>query len=274
MKRLSIAAACLIAVLLTPVLSQAQATTRLPDCTMTLRTPGLAVMNAVGTSGLFDNRSAGCTEWTLTYTTYGWTAPTFEIVDAPNNNNSAGTAVAFEGSYLNGITQPVSGGSSGTISVVGYYPYMGVSVVSKSGTGFMEGTFYGFRNDASIGTLNGVTSVTYVGTSSASAAQVVATLPAVTGQFHYITAIVIERTCTSAITGSATLSYTTTNLPGSMSWLIGNACLIGSTNIDVSQQFNLAPIKSSVAGTATTITVPSAGAAGFTRINVWYYTGP
>lgn len=274
MKRLSIAAACLIAVLLTPSFSQAQATTRLPDCTLTLRTPGLAVMNAVGTSGLFDNRSAGCTEWTLTYTTYGWTAPTIEIVDAPNNNNSAGTPVAFEGAYLNGITQPISAGSSGTVSMAGYYPYMGVSVVSKSGTGFIEGTLYGFRNDASIGTLNGVTSVTYVGTSSASGAQVVATLPAVTGQFHYITGIVITRTCTTAISGTATLSITTTNLPGSMSWLVGNACVVGATTYDVNQQFNLAPIKSSAAGTATTITFPAPGTAGFTRINVWYYTGP
>jgi len=268
MKRLSIAAACLIAVLIAPSFAQAQATTRIPDCNFPF------VLTSVTTSGLYDNRSAGCTEWTLTYTTYGWTAPTFQIVDAPNNSNGRGTAVAFEGSVLNGVTQPVSGGSSGMISVFGYYPFMGVSVISKSGTGALQGTLYGFRNDANPGSLNGVTSVTYAGTSSASGAQVVATLPAVAGQFHYITAIVITRTCTTAISGTATLAITTTNLPGSMSWLVGNACVVGATTYDVNQQFNLAPIKSSAAGTATTITFPAPGTAGFTRINVWYYTGP
>ena len=53
---------------------------------------------------------------------------------------------------------------------------------------------------------------------SSAATAVTATLPSVSGQFHYLTAIQIVRTCTAAVTGSALLAITTTNLPGSLAW--------------------------------------------------------
>ncbi len=132
----------------------AQTTVQQPDCLLTLRAPvsgtGFAVISAVGTSALYDNRGSGCTDWTLTYNTFGFSAATLQIVDAPNNNGTAGTVVAFQGTIVGGGTQPVtasiSGGfSSGIISVSGYYPYMGVSLVSKTGTGSLQGTLYGWR---------------------------------------------------------------------------------------------------------------------------------
>lgn len=104
-------------------------------------------------------------------------------------------------------------------------------------------------------------------------ASVTATLPLVTGQFHYITAITITRTCTAALTGSAALAITTTNMPGSLAFTAGNACAVGSTNNDVNLML-ASPIKSSVVGTATTVVCPAAGAAVVCRINVIYYAAP
>ncbi len=112
-----------------------------------------------------------------------------------------------------------------------------------------------------------------VTTLSAANTSTTATLPLVAGQFHYITSIQVQRTCTAALTGSAALAITTTNLPGSLAWTAGNACAIGSTNNDVILVF-ASPLKSSVVGTATTIVCPAAGAAVVCRVTVLYYAAP
>jgi hypothetical protein len=108
---------------------------------------------------------------------------------------------------------------------------------------------------------------------SAAATTVTATLPLVSGQFHYITGIQIVRTCATALVGSAVLAVTTTNLPGSLAFTGGNACAVGSTNVDFSMSF-ASPLKSSVAGTATTLVAPSGGAAVQYRLTVFYYAAP
>jgi len=97
------------------------------------------------------------------------------------------------------------------------------------------------------------------------------TLPAVAGQFHYITAIEITRNATAALAGTATLVITTTNLPGGGTWFrVGNLMVAGGTQKDVNQQF-ASPIKSSVANTNTTIVFPVPGAAVLWTATVWYY---
>ena len=108
---------------------------------------------------------------------------------------------------------------------------------------------------------------------SAANTAVTATLPLVSSNFHYITSIQIQRTCTAALVGSAALAFTTTNLPGSLAWTAGNACAVGTTNNDVTLSFNY-PLKSSVVGTATTIVCPAAGAAVICRITIIYYAAP
>lgn len=100
------------------------------------------------------------------------------------------------------------------------------------------------------------------------------TLPAAgAGLFHYITSINIMRNATAGLVGSATLIYTTTNLPGSLAWSIGNSIAAGDTKIDVNSE-PCRPLKSSVSNTATTIVAPACGAAVLCRVNVQYYTGP
>lgn len=98
------------------------------------------------------------------------------------------------------------------------------------------------------------------------------TLPGATGQFHYITRIDIMRNATAALAGTATLLITTTNLPGSPVWSVGNAMIAGGTQVDVNATFQN-PLKSSVAGTATTFVIPAPGAGVLYRANVHYYVG-
>lgn len=117
---------------------------RAPDCVLGA---GQLVLSAVGTSQLYDNRGSGCVDWTLTYSTYGFT-PTIQVVSAPNVNG-AGTPVAFAGNVY-GVTQPITASSSGTVAVSGYYPWMGVAMTAKSGTGSFQGTLYGWRAGPSV----------------------------------------------------------------------------------------------------------------------------
>lgn len=114
--------------------------------------------------------------------------------------------------------------------------------------------------------------VTTISTANAS---VTLTLPApATGYYHYITSIDVTRVNDSAVdvAGTALLTHTTTNLPGSLAYSTGNLIAAGSRITDVRIDFKF-PLKSSVAATATTIVAPAAGANVKTRITVIYYIG-
>lgn len=103
-----------------------------------------------------------------------------------------------------------------------------------------------------------------------------ATLPAVAGQFHYITHISLKRVATAALAGGALLTVTTTNL-GGRAWRTGNQMSITVSSSDPPQlldQEYVHPLKSAVANTATTIVGPAAGAAVSWQIVVDYFTAP
>lgn len=118
---------------------------------------------------------------------------------------------------------------------------------------------------------SGVSTLAVTNTAAANTA-VTLTLPAAgAGLFHYITYIEITRNATAALAGTATLVITTTNLPGSLAWSVGNAMSAGGTQIDVRMAFP-SPLKSSVANTATTIVTPAPGAAVLWRVTAFYYT--
>ena len=106
---------------------------------------------------------------------------------------------------------------------------------------------------------------------SAANTAVTLTLPAAgAGLFHYITHLDITRATSLAVAGSATLTHTSTNLPGSPQWSVGNALAIGAHAPDVRIDLSF-PMHSSVANTATTIVAPAGGLGVITGINVAYF---
>ena len=112
----------------------------------------------------------------------------------------------------------------------------------------------------------------HVTNTGASGAAVTVTLPAVTGLFHYITAIKMEKFAVALLTAGATpIIVTTTNLPGSRAYSIDASAQAAGTIIKDREQFS-PPIKSSAAGTATTIVAPVV-TSGIWRISVDYYVG-
>lgn len=100
-----------------------------------------------------------------------------------------------------------------------------------------------------------------------------ATLPAAgVGMFHYITNIHLCRNATAALAGTATLIHTSTNLPGTPAWSVGNAMAAGGTQIDLDYK-PTTPLKSLLANTNTTVVMQAPGLAVLNRANVSYYVG-
>jgi len=118
-----------------------------------------------------------------------------------------------------------------------------------------------------------IPSILWVTVTAAANTIATATLPAAgAGLFHYITSINCMRNATAILAGGATLIITTTNLPGSPAWSVGNNMIAGGQQLDVDHQ-PASPTKSLLANTATTIVMPAAGLAVLNRINVSYYIG-
>lgn len=102
---------------------------------------------------------------------------------------------------------------------------------------------------------------------------VTASLPAVVGQFHYITAIDIVSYAGAAIaTAAGAVTITTTNLPGNPAF---NHQRLHSAGQSFQSGMRLAgnPLKSAAAGVATTVVCPVLTGCIW-RVTVTYYTGP
>lgn len=97
------------------------------------------------------------------------------------------------------------------------------------------------------------------------------TLPAMAGQFHYITSVHVETSCTASILGSAALAVTSTNLPGNLAWQFGNICAPGQTYAQVDLSIAAAPLRSLATDTDTTFVCPAIGLTGTCSLVATYY---
>lgn len=159
-----------------------------------------------------------------------------------------------------------------------------IPVTDNGGSLTVDGTFFqatqpisaaslplpsGAATDASVLSLLKPSTLCVTGTAAVNTI-VTLTLPAVAGQFHYITSVMIRMYATAARTGGTTpVVSTTTNLPGNPAFTWESAQAVGTV---VTQQLQLGgnPLKSSVANTATTIVCP-ATANVIWRATVTYY---
>lgn len=115
-----------------------------PDCSLPLNIPtGSTVPFNVGP---FDNRTAGCTTWQITYNSTGFSALSIIVQTAPNNAGVPGswstfTPIAPSSNPNTATTQAVStfGGATS------YFPWLRVQLSSKTGTGTISGRLYGWR---------------------------------------------------------------------------------------------------------------------------------
>jgi len=93
--------------------------------------------------------------------------------------------------------------------------------------------------------------------------------PAYDGAYINITGIEIWRSSNAAVTGNAILDITTTNLPGPLEWLVGNAIAAGQTIKDVDLILPI-PFRSSNVGQQATIVLPAPGTGVQWSVNIYY----
>lgn len=214
-----------------------------------------------GTVSITDGSGPVTVDGTVAISNFPATQPVSGTVAV--NNFPASQAVT--GTFFQ-ATQPVSLAVAPTTPVTGtfFQATQPVSLTSTTVTGTVAVTESGTWV---VQTTPAILSVTATG---AAAAAVTATLPAVAGQFHYITGYEIEAYSTVARVGGVTpVIVTSTNLPGSTAWTFATAAAVGTTDTKWYQTVN--PIRSSVANTATTIVCP-ATVSIIWRVNVYYFT--
>jgi len=105
------------------------------DCSLSIS------RSTAGASSAFDNRSSGCLDWTLEYTSQGFTALSIQLESAPDANGSPGTWVPFGGSVS--VSNPLTNPAQGNSGFSGFFPWVRVNLISVTGTGTVTGLVFG-----------------------------------------------------------------------------------------------------------------------------------
>jgi len=117
--------------------------------------------STTGVSGSFDNRNRGCVDWTIVYTTQGFSAISFEFDSAPDAAGVPGSFVAFAGTLVSGSNPSTTTGQS-LMQFSGYFPWLRLNLSSKTGTGTITANAFGFRPIA-FNTLKSAQNITQIG---------------------------------------------------------------------------------------------------------------
>lgn len=101
-------------------------------------------LTAAGNSGVFNNLTKGCTNWTVTYNSTGFTGLSLTVQTAPNNSGSPGTWSTFTAASGSNPSTAITQASA-TFS--GYFPFLRVNLSGLTGTGTVTGLLYGVWTD-------------------------------------------------------------------------------------------------------------------------------
>lgn len=115
----------------------------LPDCLIQIPSDA-----APGTSAAFDNRGLNCVDWIVVYNSTGFSAISEQLESSTDNAGAPTGFVAFAGTVLTG-SNPSSILNESQITFTGYYPWLRLNFVSKTGTGSISITAYGYRKNQS-----------------------------------------------------------------------------------------------------------------------------
>jgi hypothetical protein len=98
----------------------------------------------------FDNSNPQCDNWTVMYTTQGFSAASIEFDSAPDANGTPGSFVAFAGTVVFGLNPStiINTGTQGVIKFFGYEPWLRLNFQSKSGTGTITAVAIGYKAGA------------------------------------------------------------------------------------------------------------------------------
>ena len=120
----------------------------------------------------YNNQTQGCTTWVLTYNSNGFSALSLQVDSAADAGNVAGAFGAFAGTVVPGVgtaVNPNTATNQGQTIFTGYFPWIRVRLVSKTGTGSILGVLQGFKTPP-VGVTNTTGNTTVVGAAATGAA--------------------------------------------------------------------------------------------------------
>ena len=89
-----------------------------------------------------DNTGPQCRNWTVGYSSYGFTGLTLSVQVAPDAGNTPGTWVDWPGTVVSG-SQPNASVTQASTQLLGYYRWVRVSLSGLTGSGGVSGVLYG-----------------------------------------------------------------------------------------------------------------------------------
>jgi hypothetical protein len=106
----------------------------------------------------------GCTNWTLVYSSTGFSAVSIEVDSAPDTGTTVGVApgswtVWPSTQIAAGQAFPATLATSSGITFFGFFPWVSINVTSVTGTGQIVAYVYGWQTSASQESNTGATSV-------------------------------------------------------------------------------------------------------------------
>lgn len=151
----------LVALLTVPAtFTQPQTSTVIaPDCSMSFSFTAVARYPSVGYSN-----TTGCTDWILRYSNTGFSAVSVEVDSAPDSSGAVGTWAAFGGKIVDGNSSSASSGPGvnpntatdwAYLRLQGSPAWISTTLVSKTGSGRVNGTLLGWKRTTSAGSSGG-----------------------------------------------------------------------------------------------------------------------
>ena len=131
-----------------------------PDCSIFF---SFTAAGRTQPSGGFDNRQAGCTTWTISYSISGFSSITIALQGAPNNAGAPGSWATYPNQTL------ITGSNPNTITsgadflrLYGYNPWVRIALTAATGSGVVTGSAFGYRSPAASNS-GGTASIACVG---------------------------------------------------------------------------------------------------------------
>jgi hypothetical protein len=148
-----------------------------PDCVINFTfTAATQHTDNTLTCGAQLTNNTGIVDWTIVYTSTGFSAVSLVVQSAPDSGGTPGTWVTFAGTVCSSVNCPGSSGinpntatTSAFTRLEGYFPWNRVLLASATGTGQITGKLYGClqpgcsSSSASAGGGGTVTSVSFTG---------------------------------------------------------------------------------------------------------------
>jgi hypothetical protein len=119
-----------------------QAATVTPDCVVTFNFTAAA--QATPNLSCGHNNTVGIYDWHVLYFSTGFSALSLVVESAPDAGGVPGTWVTFAGTLDSGVN-PNTAITQADTRLHGYFPWNRVRLASVTGTGIIQGVFYGCR---------------------------------------------------------------------------------------------------------------------------------